>query len=898
MAGIAMPRHRATQSQSGIGSPLYQRRQHSNAGPIELIPNPEFSFPMRGPDTASSEPASTTSRPMSLQAYPAGRRGSMPHHRQKSINALPDFSFNPAGPAKPAAESSPPQSPATLPVPVSPSKPTHGHRRGGSEFIGGDVRPGGTALMSSSPTKGEDALPVPSSTLRPGPPAGRRGHAHRRSGAISSHDLTSIMNPPVPARTGSAPNTPSEGNQFAFGHKFNRSVSQPSLRENSTEDDSSARPPSRARVTFSDRIETIRPLSTISSETEISTLRGHSAANSLSSIVSGNSPAPIRPGRPTPLNTIGDEDRPSTAGKVLDQFMGTRLNGEVQERKRPMSAISPISPTAPVPKVQAKRRSLFQKDPRRSDSSVPTLPTSASDPALSKSFDTPLASPAKDDQSVEIAEKPKAASRKSGRKPRKVKSWANSIITRKGKHSKKSKGRSPTPPPNVVMDSEDSDESEEMDFEPNFDEDTTVTIVSPTENPVSLPKIDTNYASWQPRELKRVDSDIMSPVIDLDAALGPFNTPNGTSPRNHQRGFSAHRRAMHSAGGVAPSHRRTESAPELVPFEHRPSAIANASPMADVFEEEEPEDDGLTLAVPAKSAMTEPAAADTEEPKISVVETTDAKQVGTAINWNFNDGLGIKRTAKQNEVDSSEPLSPRAVPPVESSDDPSQQTQTSEPVEVVEDHEEPRTSSLTHSSDSTVTAQPIEDSPKHHQPVMNLSLPLGQQSLMTPDTVTSSFSSPDCRSSQISFDTGRGGTAASSVTDYPVMPSPRFGEPGPEVRISTEVPSLTSSRSTMTSAMQNAFPLPSPRRFGERTSSLSSDPSEMESRRRKRSSIASLSRLMGTSSSSFSERSKLSIEQRPQSEHREPTKDKKKKNIGSRLKKFFQHTRDSSPSKT
>jgi hypothetical protein len=102
----------------------------------------------------------------------------------------------------------------------------------------------------------------------------------------------------------------------------------------------------------------------------------------------------------------------------------------------------------------------------------------------------------------------------------------------------------------------------------------------------------------------------------------------------------------------------------------------------------------------------------------------------------------------------------------------------------------------------------------------------------------------------------------------------------------------------MTSAMQNAFPLVSPRRFGDRTSSLSSDPSEIESRRRKRSSIASLSRLMGTSSSSFSERSKLSIEQRPQSEHREPTKDKKKKNIGSRLKKFFQHTRDSSPSKT
>ncbi|KAI4906846.1 hypothetical protein J4E90_010049 [Alternaria incomplexa] len=893
MAEIALPRHRATQSQAGVGSPLYQRRQHSNAGPIELIPNPEFSFPMRGPDTASSEPAPTNSRPMSLQAYPAGRRGSMPHYRQKSINALPDFSFNPAGPAKPATiESSPPQSPATLPVPVSPSKPAHGHRRGGSEFIGGDVRPGGTTLMSSSPTKGEDVLPTPSSTLRPGPPAGRRGHAHRRSGAISSHDLTTIMNPPAPARTGSAPNTPSEGNQFAFGHKFNRSVSQPSLRENGADDE--ARPPSRARVTFSDRIETIRPLSTISSETEISTIRGHSAANSLSSIVSCSSPAPVRPGRPsTTLNTVEDEDRPSTAGMVLDKFMGSRLNGEVIERKRPTSAISPISPTAPTPKVQAKRRSLFQKD--RSDTSVPTLPTSASDPALSKSFDTPLASPTKDDDSAQVAEKPKAASRKSGRKPRKVKSWANSIITRKGKHSKKAKARSPTPPPYAGMDTEDSDESDEMDFDPNFDDDTTVTIVSPTENSVPLPKIDTDYASWQPRDLKRVDSDIMSPVIDLDAALGPFNTPNGTSPRTHQRGFSAHRRAMHSAGGIAPSHRRTESAPELIPFENRPSAVANASPMADVFEEEEPEDD-LTLAIPAKTAKAKSTAAEPEEPKISVVEA-DAKQEGTAINWNFNDGLGIKRTAKHDDVDASEPLSPRAVP-VESSENVSEQTQASEPFEVVEDHEEPRTSSLTHSSDSTVTAQPMEDSPKHHQPAMNLSLPLGQQSLMTPDTVTSSFSSPDCRSSQISFDNGRGGTAASSMTDYPVMPSPRFGEPGPEVRISTEVPSLTSSRSTMTSAMQNAFPLVSPRRFGDRTSSLSSDPSEIESRRRKRSSIASLSRLMGTSSSSFSERSKLSIEQRPQSEHREPTKDKKKKNIGSRLKKFFQHTRDSSPSKT
>jgi len=747
--------------------------------------------------------------------------------------------------------------------------------------------------MSSSPTKGDDVLPVPSATLRPGPPAGRRGHAHRRSGAISSHDLTTIMQPPVPApvpsRTGSAPSTPSEGKPFPFAHKFNRSISQPSLRENPSDEDG-ARPPSRARVTFSDRIETIRPLSTISSETEATmSLRGHSAANSLSSIVGCSSPQPARSVRPS-LHTVEDEDsRPSTAGAVLDMFVSGRMNGETSDRKRPVSALSPVSPTTPTPKLPTKRRSLFHKDSRQEPNSYPTLPTSASDPALSKSFDSPLASPmAVDGPSAETNEKPKSVSRKMGRKPRKVKSWANSIITRKGKHSKRAKARSPTPPPMATFNADESDDSE-MDFEPNFDEDTTVTIVSPTEDSTPRIKIDTNYASWQPRALTRVDSDVMSPVIDLDAALGPFNTPNGTSPRDRQRGFSAHRRAMHSASGMAPSHRRTESAPELVPFEHRSSAIANASPMDDVFEEEEPEDD-LNLVLPPKDKKLVPVGVEDAEPRIAVVEA-EAKQEGPAINWNFNDGLCIKRTVKTADSESSEPVSPRAFPV--------QQLQEPEPIEVVEDHEEPRTSSLTHSSDSTVTAHGGTDSPKPHEPVMNLSLPLHQQNIMTPDTVASSFSSPDYRSSQISFDTARGGTAASSITDYPVMPSPRFGEPGPEVRISTEVPSLTSSRSTMTSAMlQSAYPLASPRRIGDRTSSLSSDPSEIESRRRKRSSIASLSRLMGTSSSSFSERSKLSIEQRPQSEHREPPKDKKKKsNIGSRLKKFFQNTRDSSPAK-
>lgn len=737
-------------------------------------------------------------------------------------------------------------------------------------------------MLSSSPIKGDGLLPPSNTTLRPGPPAGRRGHAHRRSGAISSHDLTTIMTPPAPAsRTGSAPSTPSEGNQFAFGHSFSRSISQPSLRDSSADSDTIARPPSRARVGFSDRVEYIRPLSTISSETEtsLSTFRGHSATNSLSSIIGGSSPQATRGGRPS-LSTVEDETRPSTAGAVLDKFMSSSLSGQAFERKRPMSAISPISPTAPGARVPKKTRGFFRLESRRSDNSIHTLAASVSDPALSKSIDEPLTSPDNVEESVEDIAKAKTASRKANRKPRKVKSWAKGMIPRKTKQSKKNKVRESTPLPESGSDVDDTDASEELDFEPNFDDDTTVTIVSPTESAAPKPKLDTSFASWQPR-LTRVDSDIMSPQIDLDAALGPFNTPNSSSPRNKQGGFSVHnRRTMHSASGLAPSHRRTESAPELVPFEFRPSAATTASPMADVFEEEEPEDEP---APPIKDSRTLSVTEENNEPKISVVEADD-KQEGAGINWNFNDGLGIKRSAAILDMDSSEPLSPRAIPQYASSDVEIRRSLEMNPVEVVEDFEEPRTSSLTHSSDSTITPQPSADQIKQHSPAMSLTLPLHQQNLMTPDTVTSSFSSPDYRSSQISFETGRLGTSASSMTDYPAMPSPRFGEPGPELRVSVDdVPSLTSSRSTMTSALHNTFPLASPRRFGDRTASLSSDPSDMESRRRKRSSIASLSRLIN-SSSYGGERSKLSIEQRPQSEHLEPTKEKKRSNRLSKLK--------------
>ncbi|OAG10086.1 uncharacterized protein CC84DRAFT_462302 [Paraphaeosphaeria sporulosa] len=896
MAQIALPRQQVTQTQQSaqIGSPLYQRRRPSQAGPIELLPNPDFSFPMRDPETTSSAPTPTANaRPMSLQAYPTGRRGSA-HARGKSINALPDFSFNPAGTSAPPVTATSPQlSPMALPTtpvtPATPSRPIGGHRRGGSEFIGGDGRSGGASLLSTSPTKGDDILPPPpNNTLRPGPPAGRRGHAHRRSGAVSSHDLSSIMNPPAHPRAGSAPVTPSEGPQFAFGHSVNKSMSQPSLRDaGSLQDaDETPRPPSRARVGFSDKVEYIRPLSTISSETEtsMSTFRGHSATNSLSSVISSgtSSPQTFRNGRPT-LSIVEDKSRPSTAGAIL----GGRGNSgdDAANHTPPSSAISPPAMTIPTTtSLPAKRRSFFKSEPRRSDPPVPTL-SSVSDVALNVPVESPLPSPMVDEE--ENGEKStRTKSRKSNKAPRKVKSWASSIIPKKTKHSKKVKDRASTPPPQSTGE-DDSDASEDPDFEANFDVDNTVTIVSPTEDAITVPKAQTDYASWEPRGLKRVDSDTMNPVIDLDAALGPFN---GTNART-QRGFAAHRRAMHSSGGVLQSHRRTESAPALVPFELRSTAAATSSTMADVFEEDEPEDD--TPVSSGKSTHSEPPIneeqEDAEEPKIQVVETDDYHN-GSSMNWNFNDGLGLQRNDRSRREESSEPCSPRAVPAFVPDVEEATRSTPADAVEIVEDFEEPRTSSLTHSSDSTVTAQVSGDDTKETHNVMNLSLPLGQQNLMTPDTFASSFSSPDFRSSQISLDTPRLGTAASSMTDYQAMPSPRFGEPGPELRVSVDdVPSLTSSRSTMTSAMQSAFPLPSPRQPGDRSASLCSAPSDVESRRRKRSSIASLSRLMNTGS--FGERSKLSIETRPQSEYglnRLDATQKESKKKHKRLSKLMQ----------
>lgn len=214
MASIALPRHQAMPSPDYVyrmGSTLHQRST-SLSSPVELVPNPHFVFPMRAEDPPRLEsPAAMnpSSRPVSL---PPARRGvGAGSGQRRSASALPAFSFNPSGTSNTSTHTvTPPDSPLPPTMPVTPSRGV-GHRRGGSEFIGGDGKAGGAGLRSSSPTKGEGVLPAPTSEVKFGPPASRRGHAHRRSGAVSCHDLSNILQPKdanTMRQAGSAPVTP------------------------------------------------------------------------------------------------------------------------------------------------------------------------------------------------------------------------------------------------------------------------------------------------------------------------------------------------------------------------------------------------------------------------------------------------------------------------------------------------------------------------------------------------------------------------------------------------------------------------------------------------------------------------------------------------------------------
>lgn len=866
-------------------------------------------------DVSTDDRRASLSPPLPEFSFNPGARSPKPERASISRSPLlPDFKFNPGAGFTPEAPEhpflSPPQSPHTLQAPPSPRAiPTrpggHGHRRGGSEFVGGQIRSGDAiTVLGTSPTKSESGFASPQ--LRPTNP--RRGHAHRRSAAISSHDVSAILKPLNPQPRGSsAPSSPitnESAQHFAFPNLSENLIETKPLdlvRVDEPPVDSSAKsepaqeeatasekPVSRARVGFSDTLEFIpRPLSLVSSDTSstMTARPGHSLSGSITSIISLTSTNSCeRPETyalsPSPSRNSADP-RPSTAGAVLERSAGPVSDGPTKSPQRrnsiPLLKIAAsnaqVGPDTPSPGKTQKRWSFFGLEPFTGSMS-PTQPrrsSASSSDTMTKQTNSSASPEAVDcDALPDVLTEHEAIAQKSGSrkhgkmKKKKVRSWAGSILTKKSKirHSKKpSKSRCATP---TVGNVESTGASGEVsDF---LDEEL---MVQPATSPAA-PSADLDDCESRPDTPPEEEASF--PMIDLDAALGPFNTPLPRNPEWEaaQRASGLTKRPLHSAArlsgfsgpGMNYQHRRAESAPEMPPFNRAGLPRYNSnSTMADVFEEDE-EDDGKHS---SKTHSSEPST----EVQDSTTTDGQASNINIRVTSDTTSSPSVKAFDCDDDAISSRALSRKGSGLSGLSDE----DRTPQSLGVTSDYS---TSSLhediimeeSHDvnwngknikraiggqeSDSSTPSPrrifkgkdlaPVDVSPLH-LPTPSLA-PVSPYSIGLP----SPFPSP--RSPMSYEDGNRISTAPSSVTEDNFQ-SLLMGEPGPEVRISMDIPSLTSSNSTMTRESAFVHQLSHPPVRGERPASFSSPFGG------RRGSLASIGRLISTS---HGERSKLSTE--------------------------------------
>ncbi|MCJ1385447.1 hypothetical protein MMC17_008570 [Xylographa soralifera] len=875
---------------------------------------PAFVFPMQPPRNVGEATASTVTPPSNAEAGSGQRRASRSKPQHISVNAFPPFDFRPStDQTTPTTSDSSAHSPTrSLPIPSR----AGGHRRGGSEFIGGDGTTAGPGLMSSSPTKGEAGLPSPSGARR-GPPGSRRGHAHRRSGAISSNDVSNIIRPPIDTgepMSGSAPNTPLDPNMNRqFLPVLDRSTSQPVLPITDTSpprllnrrDSAPSTGQNRPRVGFSDTVEFIpRPLSTISSETSssMSTVRAsHSVTGSITSIVSGDtsSPQPVRkaqaiPEHPREINC--SNARPKSAGATLDNYSPMEVQGEIPKvLERPSSAN--LCPRA-VPYDDLASRTSRQRNLLSSQSAVDDIAAHFSKSLSRDRLESSLPSSDLNDvrrrrgeqvmlNSLPVGRPRSSPELKDAKRQRNVRSWAGSILSRKGK------SRHISDQADIQDLSRDSagDFALSDDFsldDINFDEDTTCVIHNPQ---YAVPRRSiADFSTFSTREPSFFQSsDSHDPVLDLDVALHPLEAPGDIEEGAGSR-YPSTKRRMHSGGATGgftgPGmhyHRRAESAPEMAPVDYHTfglNRLGSNSAMADVFEEDE-EDDGTARTEKGHSGVQgQPPGDDLSGLGVQVVDI-DAGEETThphCLRRNISRPVGCSEQQLPSATDTKrEPETPTIdVLPEDIVQ-----------VEIVDAGEEPRFSIITKSSDeSTITPTIPLDTSNGGQPETPTDYSFAR-TLHYLDTTEaqSSVSSPDFAST--SFDVPRLHTATSSITDRTTISSRRAGGVRQGSTYSTEdVPSLTSSASTMISSHPPRISTSAETRScGERPMSFSA---AVPRRTRpvsagKRSSLASLSRLVG---GSYGEKSKLSIESRAQSEESDKP-EKKRRNRISRLMRFW-----------
>ncbi|KAK1091687.1 hypothetical protein LTR48_005788 [Friedmanniomyces endolithicus] len=842
MAQVALPsgHHRHTSSIGQLelaGGPLL-----SGAPRIEMMANPDFSFPAlpQASRTPSLQaPGSRSKRPVSMQTNdPSVQSRSLAHRRNQS--ALPSFSFN-AADASGLQEISTPTLTPDESTPDTPSGRHHGHhKRRASEFVGGDSRLGVSGAISSSPTKSNILpLPIPSPEHNPA----KRGHRHRRSGALgSTHDARDIMQAATttePRASLSLPATPLPDQSEP--PPLERASSSPNVGTSSNDtfepmpDHDEHRPPSR-RVGFSDNVEFIpRPLSTISSETEssMSTVRGHSVNNSISSVLSLSTSSPQSGRNPRRSLSTTFEDRSDSRPKRHSLETSKRIEKEgewlksrsSQTLERPSSDVAGSGHSvsfAPTPEQHAKSRpdSHMKKhsfshalgfDRRRSE---PAISMKSNEPS-SVSVESLQEGLAPVDQTSAMTSAHHLERRSSS--TNKVRKWAMSRITKRPKVSRSASSEDdtsvhrPGSASGLVAGKVPMDEarSAETDLDAVFGTQSGDGVTQRLDTPPQPLHDFSTPTSFYTGSFHSPDYEDAGHMVDLDAALGPLKTPQT------------------SASG---------------------SMVSQSSSLPDVFEGEG-EDEGTTSVLPGRPISAHSIRGEDAGVGIHIV---DAAESGAVLGWSGNDGLRIRggdwepeRPTTSFGNNSSRLSTPSNERRPSSIIDQTIMEESSpiEPVEIVDAEEEPRASSLTKSSDSSETPTLLAAS----QPG-TLVIPHsdGPQSLMTPDThQTSTFSSPDIGRRQSSFDTSRVGTAASSITDNRTMSS-GTGDHNP--RRSIDVPSLTSSLSTRMSTMHANS---SHRDFSsESTVPTTADPSAATAHRRKRASIQSLSQLVGGSFSS------------------------------------------------
>ena len=855
----------------------HQRARSVSTGD-EGSPN-SFVFPRKAPSpsvTHSTRPRSGTTDAITLLA---------------EIGVLP-----PPGTAAAARLRSPPtpsfpnrQRPVSmlvLPTQTLPSvtlapAPTGRAQKG----VTGDLPETDSPIIPAVVTKGvptEEESPVKKAA---GPPPGyqRRGHAHRRSGAISSSDVWNLLSQSTPSLPlqNSVPTPKADQPPATPEVKLEASVTSVSRPHNVPKQSWSAPvspacgaiaipPPSPtlldvdkkgSKVAFTGRVETIprppppvspvgahggsigdvvsplirNPVTPTTPATPPTPSRPRSNTRNRSSSIS-SSQSPLSPELQAQFAHI--TQRPSTAGAVLSPPISTEPVPPVPAL-RIETAVTPQSPTSPIEaeipksptKLCAPEKSEKPEEEKRARKKSHKKALSDGSPQTSSPSSPELFGTAteKDD---------KCSSKTSKGDRKKKKKHLKNFLFGKGKHSKGGKTgralkRSPTPPSRHNSFRKQG----EMELPPAWTE----SYVIMPEGSMAGRSLEELSSTMSPR-YPGSGSDRDSPIIDLDAAMGPFNSPVVGSGGRSSGGFSAAKRRMHSSGAggkmsivsgvisnsLAGTHRRSESMPEMGMPLFDLAEYAGME-MEDVFEEDEEDEEESSSGSDSGSETDE--SEDGDRQRMSTgglgigIQVTDGDGVttweeGVSVDWN-NVPQGPRRSSLVPTLGSNGSLKNASI---QEEDEPEEDTTATRPTSIFS-HNNDSTKSQppspdycstptslvpsAQSSTSTVTptsavstASTLPDTPATSCPSesMPMNMPLPSPPFAVPRTA-----SPSSRRNSLTLKelVDLSLQEGSGFDPYADSEFRFLGEPGPEMRMSVsveDVPSLTSSSSTMTSS--------------------------------------------------------------------------------------------------